>query len=291
MLIENIKKSYNNYINPNKRKALSIVFPWLKNTIMLIHRTVKKIHRFFDDSYDLSTQDKLMPYIVKRHKSVLMRKLWSTDMKLQQNKKINLSLAWKTITKSILHPWKKRSFRQHIWLPTYQKWYKDGILLYQGKVVSGVGWGICQMANMLYWLVLHSPLQVSQHYHHSYDVFPDSGRILPFGSGATVVYNYVDLEFYNPTDQIFQFEIIQDDDFLHGILRSNCEQEYSYKISENNHTFVSAKKIYYRYNELYRKKINKKTWKIIDNIIIRKNFAPVLYELSDDKKENAIIIN
>ena len=107
-------------------------------------------------------------------------------------------------------------------------------------MIRGVGGGICQMANLLYWLVLHSPLQVTKHYHHSYDLFPDSGRILPFGSGATVVYNYVDLEFYNPTDSDFQFEIWQDDNFLYGNLRCSHEQELSYSIVEQEHAFVST---------------------------------------------------
>ncbi len=285
-----ISLAYQSYINPQKRVALSMRFPFLKKPIMMIHRMVRKLFWIFDVSYDLSIDYVLSPYVVKKHKSVLMRKLWSTDMELQSNKTTNLLLAWKTITTSLLHPWKKRSFRQHIWLPTYKKWYKDWVLLYQWKVIRWVGWWVCQMANMLYWLVLHSPLQVSEHYHHSYDVFPDSGRVLPFGSGATVVYNYVDLEFYNPTDQIFQFEIRQDDEFLYGVLRSDSEQAHSYQIVEENHTFVFVDKKYYRYNELYKRKIDKKTWDTIEVTQIRTNLSPVLYDLSQEQKENCMII-
>lgn len=290
MLEKRIYKCYLYYIDPNKRIALSIRFPFLKNIIMTVHRFFRKTRWFFDFHYNKKHNDLLLPYVVKKHKSVLMRKLWSTDIQLQKNKKINLLLAGKKINKSVIYPWKKRSFWQHIWLPNYADWYKDGVLLYQWNVISWVWWGICQMANMLYWLVLHSPLSISEHYHHSYDVFPDSGRTLPFGSGATVVYNYVDLEFYNPTDQIFQFEIQQDDDFLYWILRSDTEQIYSYKIIEKNHNFISTDHWYFRYNELYQNKINKKTWDITNTKYLRTNFSPVLYELSEENKDNSFSI-
>ena len=39
-------------------------------------------------------------------------------------------------------------------------------------------------------MTLHTPLQVTERYRHSYDVFPDADRKLPFGSGATCAYNY-----------------------------------------------------------------------------------------------------
>ncbi|MFJ8513275.1 VanW family protein [Lysinibacillus xylanilyticus] len=51
------------------------------------------------------------------------------------------------------------------------------------KVKTGVGGGICQLANLLYWMALHTPLIVTERHHHSFDPFPDSGRTLPFGSG------------------------------------------------------------------------------------------------------------
>nr|WP_326839005.1 VanW family protein [Pseudomonas mandelii] len=42
---------------------------------------------------------------------------------------------------------------------------------------------------------------------HSFDRFPDEGRVLPFGSGAAIFYNYVDLVLHNPTDRHFQLKL------------------------------------------------------------------------------------
>jgi len=45
---------------------------------------------------------------------------------------------------------------------------------------------------------IHSPLVVAERANHSFDPFPDEGRILPFGSGAAIFYNYIDLVLHNP---------------------------------------------------------------------------------------------
>ena len=50
-----------------------------------------------------------------------------------------------------------------------------------GEVKTSIGGGICQLANLLYWMALHTPLEVIERHHHSFDPFPDSGRTLPFG--------------------------------------------------------------------------------------------------------------
>ncbi len=43
--------------------------------------------------------------------------------------------------------------------------------------------GICQLSNLIHWMVLHSPLQVVERANHSFDPFPDEGRVLPLVLG------------------------------------------------------------------------------------------------------------
>jgi vancomycin resistance protein VanW len=92
------------------------------------------------------------------------------------------------------------------------------MILEDGKVITGVGDGLCQMANLLYWIFLHSLFEVAENHHYQLDVFPDSGRVLPFGSKAGVMYNYQDLQFRNTTDTTFSFKPYMDEKFLHGTL-------------------------------------------------------------------------
>ena len=76
--------------------------------------------------------------------------------------------------------------------------------LSNGEASAGVGGGICQLANLLHWMFLHSPLTVVERSEHSFDPFPDNGRVLPWGVGCSIVYNYVDLVVRNDTDPTFQ---------------------------------------------------------------------------------------
>ena len=71
--------------------------------------------------------------------------------------------------------------------------------LSDGARGAGVGGGICQLANLLHWMVLHSPLTVVERSEHSFDPFPDNGRVLPWGVGCSIAYNYVDLVVRNDT--------------------------------------------------------------------------------------------
>ena len=72
-----------------------------------------------------------------------------------------------------------------------------GMVLHNGGFKPGVGGGLCQLSNLIYWMTLHTPLTVVERWRHSYDVFPDAERTQPFGSGATVAYNHIDLQIRN----------------------------------------------------------------------------------------------
>ena len=56
-------------------------------------------------------------------------------------------------------------------------------MISSGGFRSGVGGGLCQLANMVHWLLLNSPLTVTELHHHSDALFPDERRTVPFGTG------------------------------------------------------------------------------------------------------------
>lgn len=157
--------------------------------------------------------------------------------------------------------------------------YLPGMLLSQGEVVEGVGGGLCQLANLLHWMALHSPLVITERYHHSFDAFPDSGRVLPFGSGATIFYNYIDLKFFNPTEQCIQICVSLDETHLLGEFRAKEPFPYSYKVIERNHrfTYIAHEKKYYRENALYQQKFDRKTGRLVGEKLLYKNHSEVKY--------------
>ena len=148
------------------------------------------------------------------------------------------------------------------------------------NVIEGIGGGLCQLSNFLYWIFLHTPIETIERYHHSMDVFPDSGRILPFGGGATVFYNFIDVKVRNVSMHPLQLKIWLTDSHLKGQVLSPEPIPQKFHVFERNHFFVKRGKRYFRYNEIYREtKIDGRTERIEK---ITANFAPVLYDVTDE---------
>lgn len=230
-----------------------------------------------------------LPYRVKKHQSVLIRKLGDSDMQLQSNKVVNLKIAIKNIDGIIIKPGETFSFCKLVGLPAKWKGYLQGMELSGGEARPGIGGGICQISNLIHWLVIHAPLTVIERYHHSYDPFPDDKRILPFGSGATVFYNYRDFQFTNNTGYTFQINLWLSKKCLDGELRINEELPCAYHVFEKNHQFLKLNGEYYRKNEIWRNKtIKKKSGEIIETELITKNFAKVKYVPEDYAELNTL---
>lgn len=213
------------------------------------------------------------------HKSLLLRKLGNADMHLQYNKVTNLRLAALKIDKIVVKPGETFSLWKLVGRPTTKKGYLPGMLLSNGEVVEGIGGGLCQLANLLYWMALHSPLTITERYRHSYDVFPDSGRVLPFASGATIFYNYVDLQFRNDTEVDFEFHVWVDDEFLRGELYSSAEPATSYSIVERDHKYIHDLKTgkYYRENKLFQQIHDRRTGNLLSNKLVTENHSEMKY--------------
>lgn len=217
----------------------------------------------------------------KSHKSLLRRKLGTSDPSLQEGKVINLQIARQTIDGILIKPNETFSFWKLLGKTTSEKGYVEGLQLSRGEVKTGIGGGLCQLANLLYWMVLHSPLEIAERHHHSFDPFPDDRRVLPFGSGASVFYNYVDLRFYNPTDRIFQIRVWLTEDHLQGAIYTDREWMYSYHITEKNHQFLQQNCKNYRENEIWRNTFDKRTGNLVTEELAIKNFSEVKYSLAD----------
>ncbi|MDX2135530.1 MAG: VanW family protein [Saprospiraceae bacterium] len=176
-----------------------------------------------------------LPEPVFAHQSPLLRRLRAVDMQLQYNKITNLRLAAEAIDGLLIRPGEVFSFWKRVGRPTARRGFLEGMVLQDGRVQRGMGGGLCQMGNLLHWMVLHTPLTVTERWRHSYDVFPDEHRTLPFGSGATLAYNYIDLQFRNDTRQNWQIRVWLSDTHLHGAL--HCEQPLPcrYEVFEQAH--------------------------------------------------------
>jgi vancomycin resistance protein VanW len=262
-----------------QRKLLSQRHPALYFFAVWARRVKRMLEwRFNDKKYSFyKTPDKLS-HRVKKHQSVLLKKLGENNEQLQLNKVTNLKIAAKKIDGLLIAPGETFSFCKLVGLPTKRKGYLPGMELSFGEARAGIGGGICQISNLIHWLVIHSPLTVTERYHHSFDPFPDDGRVLPFGSGATVFYNYRDYQFTNNTPHTFQINLWFSEKCLEGELRIDTELDYAYHVMEKEHEFLKIGDLFYRKNEIWREKIMKfESGRIIETELLTKNFARVTY--------------
>jgi vancomycin resistance protein VanW len=260
-------------------KKILVKLPWVYK-LRIYQLRMKRSFRNLFVRFAKERQVESLPFVIKRHQSLLRRKLGSSDPQLQENKITNLSIALKALDGIIINPGETFSFWNIIEKPTARKGYIEGLLLSQGEVKTGVGGGLCQLANLLFWLALHTPLEIKERHHHSFDPFPDEQRVLPFGSGASVFYNYVDLCLYNPTPHKLQFRVWLTDKHLKGIIYCDDHWPISYHIEERNHQFHRTEGKNYRENEIWRRAIDKKTGKMINEQLMIHNYSEVKYEIS-----------
>ncbi|MBK6749189.1 MAG: VanW family protein [Acidobacteria bacterium] len=221
-----------------------------------------------------------LPFTCKKHQSLLRRKLGNSDPQLQENKVENLKIACPTIDGILIKPRQTFSFWRQLGEATGEKGYCEGMQLSRGEVVRGIGGGLCQLANLLYWMALHTPLEIAERHHHSFDPFPDENRVLPFGSGAGVFYNYIDLRFYNPTELTFQIKLWLTGDHLKGAIYASSEPQYAYHVFEKNHRFIHEDGKNYRENEIWRELVDRRTGNRVAEEMLVKNHAEVKYELN-----------
>lgn len=233
---------------------------------------------FGGKTYASRRESSLLPHVIFTHRTPLLRQLKNVDMWLQHNKVRNLRIAARKVDGIIVMPGETFSFWRLIGNPTRRKGYVEGMVLFYGKVGTGVGGGLCQLSNLIYWMTLHTPLTVTERYRHSYDVFPDSGREQPFGTGATVAYNYLDLQIENRTRDPYQLIIRLTDTHLVGEWRLTSPPLLKYEVYEKEHWITQEYwGGYVRHNSIYRK-VYTPDHELVDDEFITENHAIMMYE-------------
>lgn len=219
-------------------------------------------------------------YIWKGDAKILLRELHGVDMQLQKNKVKNLTIASKKLDGIVIYPGEIFSFWNIVGNPTKKKGYIEGLTISSGNLKTGIGGGLCQMANLIHYLVLHTPLEVVELHHHSDALFPDVKRRVPFGTGTSIVYKNLDYRFKNNSKYPIQLRVWLDDTFLFGELRCEIDLDKTYRLVEEDHHFSKEDGIYYRNSNVFRIIKDKNTKEVIGKELILKNHSKVMYDYS-----------
>lgn len=226
--------------------------------------------------------NQILPVVNYSHSSLIRRILGNTEVELQENKAINLSIAAPKVNGIMIHPGETFSFWRLVGPDSEKRGYKEGLTISSGHPSKGVGGGLCQLTNLIHWMILHSELSIIEHHHHDgIDLFPDFNRQIPFGTGTSIVYNYLDYRFVNRTNRTYQLLVWTDGEYLRGELRSDFPQDRSFHIHVENEYFSQESDGVYRNGTVYRDIIDKRTGNCLSHEILRRNHARVMYDTSN----------
>ncbi|GIM30271.1 hypothetical protein CPJCM30710_29370 [Clostridium polyendosporum] len=239
-----------------------------------------------NNKYASERSEEKLPVLLYSHNSLIRRKLGNVDIQLQENKATNLKLSAPKITGILIKPGQTFSFWKTVGDCSEENGYLEGMTIKNGSPSKGIGGGMCQFTNLIHWMILHSPLDIIEHHHHNqFDLFPDFNRVIPFGTGTSISYNYLDYCFKNNTENIYQLITYTTDTHLCGELRALNQEDKAYHIIEKDLYFNEENGKYYRNNKIYRKVVDKANGNTVKEELIMYNHSEVLYDSKFIKPE------
>ncbi len=235
---------------------------------------------FSSNKYAKKIAEKKLPIVVSRHGGDMIKTGPGIDMQLQLNKADNIRLACSRFNGLVINPGESFSFWHYVGKTSKRNGFAEGRVIINGKLVSGVGGGLCNLANTLNLLVLDSPLTITEIHHHSDALAPDpDGLRVPYSAGVSVNYNFIDYRFRNDTNQPVQICAWCEGNTLFTELRTTEEFPYTYRIVEEDHHFhKNANGNYYRISKIYRETIDRQTGKVVNRELRWDNRSKVLFD-------------
>jgi vancomycin resistance protein YoaR len=111
-----------------------------------------------------------------------------------RNRRSNVALAASHINGTLLRPGEIFSYNRVVGPRDEDNGFAEAPQIVHGKMVPGIGGGVCQVSSTLFNAVLLSNLKIVERSHHAFPV-----HYLKPGRDATVVYGALDLKFQNST--------------------------------------------------------------------------------------------
>lgn len=222
------------------QKHITQRFPWL-----LPLRRRQRLFCFYTgmwlDGHRYAREKKTacLPHLIFEARSPLYNTKTGFDMAYQHNKVFNLKLAAVPLQGMLIRPEETFSFWKRVKNADRQTPYKEGLIVVNGKMTTAPGGGLCQMSNLLFWMFLHTPLEVIERYGHTAREFPDE-EDGPVGVDATVSEGWLDLKAKNKTQATYQIHLSFTKTEMIGRLYSDVRPPVRYEIT-NGRTWYTRK--------------------------------------------------
>ena len=230
------------------------------------------------ENFATDFQKEKLTYVGSERSSNMIKRAEGVDLASQFNKAKNIELACQKLNGLVIKPGEVFSFWKLVGKISEKKGYKAGRVIERNKLILGIGGGICNLANTINLLVIHSPLLITEFHTHSDALAPDETGRIPLNAGTSVSYNHIDYRFKNTTNQSFQLMLWCEGEVLHAALRSERELPYTYDILEENHHFTKEKEKFYRISKIYKATLSKTSGDMVEKTLIWDNHSEVMFD-------------
>ena len=239
------------------------------------------------EKYAKERSDQRLDVMVSEVHNNMIKRGPGIDEKLQLNKADNIRLACSRINGLVIKPGETFSFWNRVGKTSKRNGFTEGRVIINGRLVAGVGGGLCNLANNLNLIVLHSPLTVTEVHYHSDALAPDpGGKRVPFSAGTSVNYNFVDYRFRNDTSQPVQLCTWCDGDDLFTELHTTEPFPETFRIVEEGHHFHQEPNgKYYRISKIYRETIDRVSGEVKKKELVWDNHSEVMFDYDLIPKE------
>lgn len=193
------------------------------------------------------------PVLITTRTTPLRRERTAYDESLQRAKEQNVARAVALLDGAVLEPGALFSWHRELGPPVRLRGFASGPQLEDERLASGGGGGLCQVANLLYFLAVHAGLEIVERHRHALDLFPDDARTVPFGCGATVFYPRKDLKLRNPTVERLTLTLEVRDGALTGSLTAPRALPFRCELIERDHRIEVRDGARWRSNTLVRR--------------------------------------
>lgn len=141
----------------------------------------------------------------------------------EEGRRHNLIKAMSAFNGLVVQPGEKVSFNQVTGDKTYEKGYKDAMVILNGEFVKGVGGGVCQASTTIYNAALMAGLEICKVQRHSLPVY-----YVPAGFDA-MVSEYSDMVFRNNTEHPIYFRTYTSSERVYAEVYGESMKGVSYK--------------------------------------------------------------
>lgn len=203
------------------------------------------------------------------------------NMALQGNKVFNSKLAAKTLDGLLIKPGETFSFWQVVRHADKHTPYKAGSVVRNGKLCVAYGGGLCQLSNLLFWVLLHSPLVIVERQTHKVKDFPTLRNLEPEGVDATITEGWIDLKMKNNTNTTFQIAISFDSANITVSLFSDKAMPSSHEIEGRGLAYYKINGWIYQEITIYRREIAVDTREVLSDTRLYKNQCRIGYQLPE----------